>query len=46
LHPDETLWIQARLQPVLPVGAAVVGCGLTVVLWPASIEIADTCPAR
>ncbi len=45
-HPDETLRIQARLQPVLPVGADVVGFGLTVVLWPASVEIANTCPAR
>lgn len=46
MHPDETLRIQARLQPVLPVGADVVGFGLTVVLWPALIEIADACPAR
>ncbi len=45
-HTEETQRIQARLEPVLPVGADVTAFGLTVVLWPASIEIADACPAK
>jgi hypothetical protein len=44
-HPEQTQ-IQTRLEPVLPVGADVAGLGLTMGLWPASIQIAAACPAK
>ena len=44
LHSEETQRIQARLEKVLPAGADVAAFGLTAVLWPASIPIADACP--
>lgn len=46
LHPDETDRIQARIETVSPVGADVTAFGLTTLLWPASLQIADACPAR
>jgi hypothetical protein len=46
LHTDETQRIQARLENVLPSGSDVAAFGLTAVLWPASIQIADACPPR
>jgi len=44
-HADQTQRIQARLEKVLPVDADTVAFGLTMALWPASIQIADACPA-
>jgi hypothetical protein len=44
LHSEETQRIQARLEKVFPTGADVAAFGLTAVLWPASIQIADACP--
>jgi len=46
LHTDETQRIQTRLESVLPAGADVAAFGLTAALWPASLQIADACPAR
>lgn len=46
LHADETQRIQARLERVVPAGADVAAFGLTAALWPASLQIADACPAR
>jgi hypothetical protein len=46
VHPDQTARIQARLEPVLPAGADLGGVGLMVALWPASLQIADACPAN
>ena len=44
LHTDETQRIQARLETALPSGSDVAAFGLTTMLWPASIQIADACP--
>lgn len=44
-HTEQTQRIQARVETVLPTGADVVAFGLTTALWPASIQIADACPA-
>jgi hypothetical protein len=46
LHTDETQRIQARIENVVPSGADVAAFGLTAVLWPASIQIADACPPK
>jgi hypothetical protein len=46
VHTDETQRIQARLENVFPAGADVAAFGLTAALWPASLQIADACPAR
>lgn len=46
LHADQTQRIQTRLETVWPSGADVAAFGLTAALWPASIQIADACPAR
>ncbi len=46
LHTEQTQRIQTRLENVLPAGADVAGLGLTVALWPASIQIADGCPPK
>jgi hypothetical protein len=45
-HAEQTARIQTRLESVLPAGADVAAFGLTVALWPASIQIADACPPR
>ncbi len=45
-HTEQTQRIQARLESVVPAGADVAAFGLTTALWPASIQIADACPAR
>ena len=44
-HPEQTQQIQTRLETVLPAGADVGAFGLTTVFWPASLQIADACPA-
>ena len=44
-HGEETRRIQTRVEAVLPAGADAVAFGLTTALWPASIQIADACPA-
>jgi hypothetical protein len=46
LHGDQTQRIHARLENVLPVASDLAAFGLTAALWPASIQIADACPAR
>lgn len=46
LHADETQRIQSRLENVSPAGADIAAFGLTAALWPASIQIADACPAK
>ncbi len=45
LHTETTQRIQARLEPAFPVGADVLALGVTAAFWPASMEIADACPA-
>ncbi len=44
-HSEQVERIQARLENVLPAGADVAAFGLTTVLWPASLWLADACPA-
>jgi hypothetical protein len=44
-HPEQVARIQTRLESVVPTGADVGAFGLTTALWPASIQIADACPA-
>jgi hypothetical protein len=44
-HPEQVERIQTRLERVLPAGADVAAFGLTTALWPASLQIADACPA-
>lgn len=44
-HPEQTQRIQARIETVWPTGADVTAFGLTTALWPASLQIADACPA-
>lgn len=44
-HAEQTQRIQARIETVWPAGADVTAFGLTTVLWPASLQIADSCPA-
>jgi hypothetical protein len=45
VHTEETQRIQARLANVFPPASDVAAFGLTAALWPASIQIADACPA-
>ncbi|OBK18092.1 hypothetical protein [Mycobacterium asiaticum] len=45
LHYPQVERIQARLSQMTPAGADVAAFGLTTILWPASIQIADACPA-
>ena len=46
LHGEQVQQIQTRLEKVLPTGADVTAFGLATALWPASIQIADACPAN
>jgi hypothetical protein len=46
LHGEQVAQIQTRVQKVSPVGADLAAFGLVTALWPASIQIADACPAR
>jgi hypothetical protein len=45
LHTEQVQQIQTRLEKVSPTGADIVAFGLATALWPASIQIADACPA-
>lgn len=45
VHPGQTQQLQTRLERVLPAGGDVGGFGLMMAFWPASIQIADACPA-
>lgn len=45
LHPSEVEQIEARIATVNPAGADLAAFGLTAALWPASLQIADACPA-
>lgn len=44
-HTEQTQRIQARIEKVMPVAADAAAFGLTTLLWPASIQIAQACPA-
>ncbi|OBI87487.1 hypothetical protein A9X00_24180 [Mycobacterium sp. 1245805.9] len=46
LHTEQTQRIQARLENVFPTAPDIAAFGLTAALWPASIQIADACPAK
>ena len=43
-HTEQTQRIQARIETVMPAGADAAAFGLTTLLWPASIQIAQACP--
>jgi hypothetical protein len=45
LHDEQVRQIQTRLEKLSPTGADAVAFGMATVLWPASIQIADACPA-
>ncbi|OBJ89896.1 hypothetical protein [Mycobacterium asiaticum] len=45
LHTAQVERIEARLSVVMPTGADIAAFGLTTAFWPASIPIADACPA-
>ena len=45
LHTEQVQQIQTRLEKSFPTGADVAAFGLATALWPASIQIADACPA-
>ena len=44
-HPEQTQRIQARIEAVSPTGADAAAFGLATVLWPAALQLADSCPA-
>lgn len=46
LHPEQTQQIQTRLERVLPAGADIGAFGVVTALWPASLQIANGCPAQ
>jgi hypothetical protein len=46
LHAGQVEQIKARLSNVMPAGADVAAFGVTAALWPASIQIANACPAK
>jgi hypothetical protein len=46
LHAGQVEQIEARLSKVMPAGADVAAFGVTAALWPASIQIANACPAK
>jgi len=45
LHPGQVEQIETRLSKVMPASADVAAFGVTAALWPASIQIANACPA-
>jgi hypothetical protein len=45
VHPRQTQQIQTRLEQVTPTGADLGAFLLTTALWPASLQIAEACPA-
>lgn len=46
MHTEQTQRIRARLETVVPAAPEAAAFGLTAALWPASIQIADACPAK
>ena len=46
LHAGQVEQIKARLSEVMPASADVAAFGVTAALWPASIQIANACPAK
>lgn len=44
LHAAQVAQIETRLAKVMPAGADVAAFGVVAALWPASAQIADTCP--
>ncbi|OBK30696.1 hypothetical protein A5634_15550 [Mycobacterium asiaticum] len=45
VHENQVERIEARLMKVMPAGADIAAFGVTALLWPASLQIADACPA-
>jgi hypothetical protein len=45
LHGEQVQQIQTRLEKLSPAGADILAFGLATALWPASMQIADACPA-
>ncbi|OBK13366.1 hypothetical protein [Mycobacterium asiaticum] len=45
LHGAQVEQIEARLSQALPAGADMAAFGVATALWPASIQIANSCPA-
>jgi hypothetical protein len=45
LHGEQAQQIQTRLEKLSPTGADILAFGLATALWPASMQIADACPA-
>jgi hypothetical protein len=45
-HPEQTQRIQARIEAVSPTGADATAFGVATVLWPAALQLADSCPAQ
>ena len=45
LHGEQVQQIQTRLEKLSPTGADLLAFGLATALWPASMQIADACPA-
>ncbi|OBB98522.1 hypothetical protein [Mycobacterium sp. 852002-40037_SCH5390672] len=43
-HPEQIQRIQARIEAVSPTEADAMAFGLATLLWPASLQIADSCP--
>jgi hypothetical protein len=46
LHAGQVGQVETRLSKVMPAGADVAAVGVTALWWPASIEIANACPAN
>ena len=45
LHGEQVQQIQTRLEKLSPTGADLLAFGFATALWPASMQIADACPA-
>lgn len=45
LHGEQVQQIQTRLEKLSPTGADHLAFGFATALWPASMQIADACPA-
>ena len=45
LHGEQVQQIRTRLEKLSPTGADLLASGLATALWPASMQIADACPA-
>ncbi|MGO8940574.1 MAG: hypothetical protein ACLQLO_26845 [Mycobacterium sp.] len=45
LHGEQVQQIQTRLEKLSPTSADLLAFGFATALWPASMQIADACPA-